>query len=288
MFSKSLHYYRLEKGMRPDDLAMKCDLDPLLITAYERAECEPDMEILKKLAAALEIRVSDFLRPGMEGLVFEHEDSLKKAALAADKQERLQEATEDYFSRLFTVLAIRKEDCLPPAPACHLLSLREDTKANADQLRNYLGLDKEALKNLTALLEEKGFLIRYWEENPEEVSLHGRVNGRPYIVISGKRSSESYRLTLASELVSLLFVWPAAMDPEKAALQAERIARCFLASKRAEESKQPDPEKPALFEKLVLRAVQENQIGLRRGAELLDITRWEMAARSRLDLRSSM
>ena len=72
MFGKNLRYYRLRNSMTKKELAEKCDLTPMAITNYENGDRMPSMDILKKLASALGVRVSDFLVARNENLVFEH------------------------------------------------------------------------------------------------------------------------------------------------------------------------------------------------------------------------
>ena len=59
MFSKNLKYYRLRKRMSKKELAAKANVTAMAITNYEKGERRPNMEILKALAAALEVRVAD-------------------------------------------------------------------------------------------------------------------------------------------------------------------------------------------------------------------------------------
>ena len=61
MFSKNLKYYRLKKRMSKKELASRSNVTAMAITNYEKGDRKPSMEILKALAAALDVRVSDFL-----------------------------------------------------------------------------------------------------------------------------------------------------------------------------------------------------------------------------------
>ena len=72
MFGKNLRYYRLRNSMTKKKLAEKSDLTAMAITNYENGDRMPSMDILKKLASALGVRVSDFLAARNENLVFEH------------------------------------------------------------------------------------------------------------------------------------------------------------------------------------------------------------------------
>ena len=66
MFGKNLRYYRLRNSMTKKKLAEKSGLN------YENGDRMPSMDILKRLASALGVRVSDFLAARNENLVFKH------------------------------------------------------------------------------------------------------------------------------------------------------------------------------------------------------------------------
>ena len=52
MFSKNLKYYRLKNNLTKRKLSEISGLTPMAITNYEAGTRTPDMDIIKKLAAA--------------------------------------------------------------------------------------------------------------------------------------------------------------------------------------------------------------------------------------------
>ena len=72
MFSKNLKYYRLKKNMSKKELASLVKVTPMAISHYESGERRPGMDIIKALASALDVRVSDFLCNRNENLTFTH------------------------------------------------------------------------------------------------------------------------------------------------------------------------------------------------------------------------
>ena len=87
MFSKNLRYYRLKNFMTQKQLAEKVGLAPSTITHYERGSRTPSMEILKALAEALGIHVSDFLLARKTDLVFSHSPFQKDSSSSTTKEE---------------------------------------------------------------------------------------------------------------------------------------------------------------------------------------------------------
>lgn len=60
MFSKNLKYYRLKKNMSKKELASLVQVTPMAISYYENGERKPGMDIIKALAKALDVKISDF------------------------------------------------------------------------------------------------------------------------------------------------------------------------------------------------------------------------------------
>lgn len=61
MFGKNLKYYRLKNNMSMKELADLVQISPMAISHYEKEERKPDMQTIKALAKALQVRVTDFL-----------------------------------------------------------------------------------------------------------------------------------------------------------------------------------------------------------------------------------
>ncbi len=330
MFSKNLKYYRLRKHMSKKELAEKVSVSAMAITNYEKGERKPSMEMLKALAKALDVRVSDFLTVRNDNIVFAHGEFRKNASLSEKQQEYVRESIEEYFDRFMSTVEILGGDVLPAAPLCHAISLSGDPEENARRLRKHLGFAEDGpIDDLIGILENKGILVYECDLDSNRFSgMNGRVNDYPYIVLNPYMNPERNRSTAVHELAHLMFVWPENMDDKSVEQMATAISGAFLfpekdvlrelgihrssitndmtlvaeeygismmllvkraeicgvvtpalakqfyiaASKAGWKTAEPVRiyrEVPSLFNQLVYRAVNEGEISVQRGAELL-------------------
>lgn len=230
MFSKNLRYYRLKNSMTKKELAKKSDLTSMAITNYENGTRKPSMDTLKKLAAVLNVHVSDFLTVRNDKLVFTHGEFRKTSTLPAAKQDYVRESVEEYFSRFYTIVELLGGEVLPEAPDCHTLAMTGDVEADARAMRRHLGIAEEGpVNDLITILENKGILIYVCDIESNKFSgMNGFVNDRPYIIVNGNMSPERNRLTIAHELAHLVFDWPDDMAEKDAEDTATAIAGAFL------------------------------------------------------------
>ena len=140
MFSKNLKYYRLKKGMTKKELANRVDISSMAISNYENGKRKPDMELMKKIAAVLGVRVSDFLTVRNEKLVFCHGEFRKNSSLSIAQQEYVKESVEEYFNRFMTIVEILGGDVLPDAPSVSILPLTGNIEQDGRSLRKHLSL----------------------------------------------------------------------------------------------------------------------------------------------------
>lgn len=330
MFSKNLTYYRLQNGMTKKELAKKIHVTPMAISNYENGSRKPNMEILKALAAVLNVKVSDFLTIRNQNIEFRHAEFRKNSTLTKCQQDYVQESVEEYFGRFMMVVELLGSTVLPKFPECYSIPMSDDDEENANKLREHLGFALDGpIEDLIGKLENKGILIYLMDiENTKFSGRNGFVNERPYIVLNSKMNAERNRSTLVHELAHLMFKWPdglADSDIEKKAtaisgaflfpksdairelgsyrkcvskdminiaieygismmllvkrgeicgIFSQRIARDFYinASKcgwRTNEPSHIEQEIPTLFQQLVFRAVNENEISFQKGSELL-------------------
>ena len=230
MFSKNLRYYRLKNSMTKKELAKKSDLTSMAITNYENGTRKPSMDTLKKLAAVLNVHVSDFLTVRNDKLVFTHGEFRKTSTLPAAKQDYVRESVEEYFSRFYTIVELLGGEVLPEAPDCHTLAMTGDVEADARAMRRHLGIAEEGpVNDLITILENKGILIYVCDIESNKFSgMNGFVNDRPYLLVTGNMSPERKRSTIAHEVAHLVFDWPDAMAEKDAEFTATDIAGAFL------------------------------------------------------------
>ena len=333
MFNKNLKYYRLRKNMSKRELASKIDVTPMAITNYENGTRKPGMEILKLMASALEVKVSDFLAVRNESLSFSHGEFRKYTALLKNQQEYVRESVEDYFGRFFDAVELLGGDVLINAPKCNEIPLSDSAEDDACKMREYLRVGSEGpVGDLVEVLENQGVLMYPCAIDSDHFSgMNGCVDGRPYITFNNNMTPERIRSTIAHELAHALFVWPKDMGDKEVEKRATAISGAFLFPKkdvirelgvhrsaitgdmalvckeygismylltmraqivgvvstfaakdfyieaaklgwRKHEPSRIKPEEPLLFKQLVYRAVNEKEISLQRGAELLQIS----------------
>lgn len=327
------------KSLSKKELANKVNVTPMAISNYENGNRKPEMDILKKIAEVLEVRIADFLVVRNEGLKFSHNEFRKGAALSKEKQELVYESVEEYFSRFMDSVEILGGDVLPHVPQCYTLKITGDAEKDALALRKHLNFAIDGpIDDLIGKLENKGFLIFLHEIEDDKFSgINGFVNDRPYIMLNKKMSAERNRSTLVHELAHLMFDW-SNYDENKIEEYATAIGGAFLfpkvdvirelgirrsgitrdmimvakeygismmlLAKRAEISNvissfalkhfyvlasqlgwrknEPSrilPENPLLFEQFVYRAINEDEISIQRGAELLKIPYVQVASK---------
>ncbi|MBS3950809.1 MAG: helix-turn-helix transcriptional regulator, partial [Peptococcaceae bacterium] len=104
MFSKNLKYYRLKNAMSKKELAEQVSVSPMAISNYENGKRKPDMDLLKRMAMILGVRVSDFLAIRDEKLVFYHGELRKNSTLSVAQQDYVRESVEEYFNRFMTIV----------------------------------------------------------------------------------------------------------------------------------------------------------------------------------------
>ena len=227
MFNKNLKYYRLKRSMSKKDLAEACGVTPMAITNYEQGTRRPEIEIINKLAKALDVGVADFIRSRNEKLDFVHGEFRKNAALTKAQQVFVREAVEEYFSRFFDAVDYLGGDPLPSPPVIHCLESSGNFEDDAVVLRKHLGIPKIGpIEDLVAMLENRGILVIMLDVDSRHFSgMNGSVNGYPYIVINNNMTTERKRSTIAHELSHMMFTLNADLDEEKFATE---VSGAFL------------------------------------------------------------
>lgn len=340
MFSKNLKYYRLKKGMTKKELAEQIQASSMSITNYENGNRKPDMEVLKKMAEVLNVRIADFLTVRNDNIAFSHGEFRKSSSLIKAQQEYVRESVEEYFQRFMTIVEILGGEVLPEPPQPEALVLFGDAEKDGLALRQHLNLSEEGpIDDLIEILENKGILVYALDINNDNFfGMNGFVNERPYIVINQHMSPERSRSTIVHELAHMMFQWPSSIDHKEEEHHSTAISGAFLfpkndvirelgirrrliskdmtliakeygismytlvkrarlcnvisesvekdfyfkATKAGWKKNEPiriDREMPTLFQQLVYRGVNEQEISMQRGAELLKIPYDDIADR---------
>ena len=329
MFNKNLKYYRLKKNMSKKDLAEACGVTPMAITNYEQGTRRPEIEIINKMAKALDVGVADFIRSRNDNLAFVHGEFRKSSQLSKSQQEYVKEAVEEYFGRFFDAVDYLGGEPLPSPPDIRCLKSSGDFEKDAVQLRNQLSIpQKGPIEDVIAILENQGILVIMLDfDNRHFSGMNGTVNGYPYIVVNKNMTAERIRSTISHELTHMMFELDDDINEEQFATE---VSGAFLITKedilremgvrrsaitkdftlickeygismyllvvrasqakvisssvaqgfyikagkagwRTNEPSRIKEEKPLLFEQLVFRAINEEDISIQKGVELLQI-----------------
>lgn len=230
MFNKNLRYYRLKNNMTKKELASIVKVSPMAISHYESGDRRPSMDIIKELAKALNVKVTDFLRNRNDNLVFVHGEFRKNSKMTKNEQEYIRESVEEYLNRFFTVVEVLGGEILPDAPECHKLELTGDVEKDALYMRKYIGIAEFGpVGNLVELLENKGILVYFCNiDNDDFSGMNGLVNGRPYIIINANMSPERIRSTIVHEMAHFIFIWDEEMEESVVEKMATAIGGAFL------------------------------------------------------------
>lgn len=326
MFAKNLKYYRLKMHMSKKELAFKVGVTPMAITHYEKGSRKPEMDIIKKMANALEIKVSDFISIRNKNLIFKHAQFRKNTNVSETQIEYIKETIEEYFSRFFTIVDCYGGNPLPNPPKCHTLKSTNDIEQDAKLLKKYLGFNEEGpIRLLISVLENKGIMVLELEDMPDSFSgINGTVNEYPYIAINHNMTMERKRSTIVHELAHMMFdslameeekyatalsgafliskedllrelgfkrhsitndmllickeygisMWLLVMRASHYQIISSSLSQSFYinASKKGWRKNEPSrifKEEPTLFKQLVYRAINEEDINIQKGAELL-------------------
>lgn len=231
MLGKNLKYFRLKNNMTKKALAEAIGVTSMAITNYENDDRQPNMDTLKLLAKALNIRVTDFLTNTGSELQFSHGKFRKGSKLGAMNQEFIRESVEEYFGRFFQAVSfLGGQKILEPIPEMRKIPWTESTEEAAKKLREYLGLPKNGpVFNLVEILENKGILVFFIDVQTDYFSgMNGTVNGIPYIVINSIMSPARIRSTIVHEIAHFAFEWPEDLDDKDEENLATALSGAFL------------------------------------------------------------
>ena len=231
MLEKNLKYYRLKNNMTKKALADAVGVSSMAITNYENGSRQPNMDIIKKLAKALNVRVTDFLANTGSELSFSHGKFRKGSKLGSTTQEYIREAVEEYFGRFFQVVSfLGGVKVLQPAPPLKKLTWTNDPEDAAQKLRKYLEIPANGpINSLVEILENKGILVLFIDvDNSYFSGMNGTVNGIPYIVINHSMTSARIRSTIIHEVCHFAFEWPEDLTDKEEEAIATAVSGAFL------------------------------------------------------------
>ncbi len=218
------------------------DVTPQAISQYEHGHTSPSPDVLRRIAAAVNLPEAFFLLPARRvdrGTIF------YRSMSTATKGERLR--AERRFLWLRDIVEYLSQYVALPdpnfpdlgLPADPVLLSDADIEEAAAEARTHWGLRDGPVANMVQLLEYQGAVIardRLGAESLDSLSEWGRTDGRPYVVIGVDQGSPArWRFDVAHELGHI--VLHSRVAPEILAktdrfklieTQAHRFAAAFL------------------------------------------------------------
>ena len=230
MFGKNLKYYRLRSKLSKKELANRVGVSAMAITHYENGERKPEIDILRKLASELGVKLADFLAVRSGNHQYAHCEFRKSSVLSKNDQEFICESVEEYFDRFFIVVDALGGEVLPAYPATRCVHVGHNAEEAAHMLREHLGFAPDGpIQNITGAMENKGVLLfRCSIENEHFSGMNGTVDGRPYIILNINMTPERQRSTLVHELAHVFCVFPEDMAEKEREDFATAVSGAFL------------------------------------------------------------
>lgn len=210
MIWRNIKYYRVMAGKSRTELSRELGISIKCLDRYESGGELPSLEISRRIASVLGIRLADIMLTKSVGHKYEHCDYRKNSGLRKSSQEQIKALTEDYLDRFFVAVEILGEKVLQKVPEMHTLKPSFDAERDALNLRCELGLPLSgAIPNLISTLEDKGILIIQVNYGDNKFSgRNGLADGRPYVVLNDRMTAERQRSTIVHELGHIYFEQP--------------------------------------------------------------------------------
>jgi Zn-dependent peptidase ImmA (M78 family)/transcriptional regulator with XRE-family HTH domain len=232
MIHDRLRRARVLKGLSLDDLAQAVgDITKQALSKFERGDAVPNSTRLLQLSKALGVRPEYFFRS--EAVTLAPLEFRKLARMPKYRQRQVEEQMRDHLERYlalercFEAVDVRIE---PTPPQAIAVASIDEAESAADRLRNDWGIGRDAIANLTQLLEERGIKIALIEGQDDFDGACAATDDIQHVLIAlnTSRPGERVRFTAAHELGHWVMALPDDMpEPEKERC-CHRFAGAFL------------------------------------------------------------
>jgi Zn-dependent peptidase ImmA (M78 family)/DNA-binding XRE family transcriptional regulator len=205
-------------------LAESLGLATRTITRYEAGDISPPDETLHKISLLLGFPIEFFYGEDLKETLVETASFRALSKMTSAKRDSALAAgtlaflLDDWINERFTL----------PTPA--ITDLRDETpESAASVLRNAWGIGEKPIKNMIHLLESKGIRVYSLAEDTLQVDAYSCWHeGRPFVFLNTKKSSERSRFDAAHELGHLVLHKHGPPSGNNAEKEADSFASAFL------------------------------------------------------------
>lgn len=233
MLGKRIERARKTSGLSLRALGDAIGISQTAVNKYEKGILTPDSTMLIKLAKALNVKVSYFLRSTT--LELEKPEYRKKSSLSAKQLNIIEGKILDQIERRLELESFFPRPPVPsftvPGDLQEKITSFEEIEEVAKTLRKVWKLGMNPIPELIDVLESKGIRVFEIGENANSKfdGLTATVSGYPVIVISSEWSGDRQRFTMAHELGHMILDGKLSEELEKDEERAsDRFAGAFL------------------------------------------------------------
>lgn len=209
MFNERLKIARKKKGWSLRELATQLnnEISAQALGKYERDEMKPGSAVLLSLSKVLDVSVPYLVNS--QGVVLRGVEFRKKASASAKEQAQVKAEVLDAIDRYIQIEQIHKLDSsvwTRPFPKKIEVCNAEDVEKAAIEVRKKWELGIEPIRNVTAMLEDRGLKVLVMDLPDSvhgmtcDVNIDGSKKSIQVIIVNANVSLERRRLTLLNEL----------------------------------------------------------------------------------------
>lgn len=223
---------RVLRGMSLDDLAQRLgDITKQGLSKFEKGEATPNSTRLLQLSKALAVKPEYFFRADSVSLA--PLEFRKLAKMPKYRQRQVEEQMREHLERYIALEACFDSAGVrippPPAQTISVNSLAQAEEA-ADQLRRQWKIGKDAIANLTQLLEERGIKVGLIDAQDDFDGACAATHDGQHVLIAlnTSRPGERMRFTAAHELGHWVMALPDTLPEKQKEACCHRFAGAFL------------------------------------------------------------